>query len=273
MDIDRVLQVLATDPAADVDLAAVALELARDEYPDLDAGGYLAEFDHLAGRLRPRLRGPLCVRVAALTDLLFHQEGFRGDAERYYDPDNSYLNRVVDRRLGLPITLSLLAAAVGTRAGLHVEGIGLPGHFIARAVEGPQVVLFDPFHGGRALSAADCERLVSQATGEPFSASPETLAATPRAAIVRRMLTNLKAVYLRQYDFHRAGRVTRRILQLDPGNVVEGRDLGVCLLQSGEPGPAIGLFEAYLAASPDAEEADVVRNLVKKAKAEVARWN
>src|SRR4051812_40965122 len=107
MNVDAALAELSRDPAAGLDLAAVALGLARDEYPQLDPDCYLAEFDHLAERLKLRLRGPLCVRVAALTDLLFHQEGFRGDKERYYDPENSYLNRVVDRRMGLPITLSV----------------------------------------------------------------------------------------------------------------------------------------------------------------------
>jgi regulator of sirC expression with transglutaminase-like and TPR domain len=273
VDVDHELCALAADPAAEVDLAAVALGLAQDEYPAFDPDCYLGEFDHFADRLRTRLRGPLCVRVAALTDLLFHQEGFRGDSERYYDPENSYLNRVVDRRLGLPITLSILAMTVARRAGLHVQGVGLPGHFIARAADGLQVVLFDPFHGGRALTPADCERLVEQSTGQPFHVGPDTLAPTPAGAIVRRMLTNLKAVYLRQGDFRRAGRVTRRIMQLEPDNPVEQRDLGVCLIQSGEPGPAIDLLEEYLRRTPGAAEADVVRKLIKKARTDVAKWN
>jgi regulator of sirC expression with transglutaminase-like and TPR domain len=273
MNIDRALEVLAADPSADVDVADVALGLARDEYPAISPSQYLAEFDHLADRLRPRLRGPLCVRVAALTDLLFHQEGFRGDADRYYDPDNSYLNRVIDRRLGLPITLTVVAAAVAARAGLQVEGVGLPGHFIARAVDGPQVVLFDPFNGGRALTVADCERMVEKATGGPYQAAADAFGPTPPGPTVRRMLTNLKSVYLRQGDFQRAARVTRRIMQLEPDNVAERRDLGVCLMQSGQPGAAIDLLQAYLGHSPTNADAELVRKLVVKARAEVARWN
>lgn len=273
MNIDRALEMLAADSSADVDVADVALGLARDEFPALCISQYLGEFDHLADRLRTRLRGPLCVRVAALTDLLFHQEGFRGDAERYYDPDNSYLNRVIDRRLGLPITLSVIAVAVGARAGLQVEGVGLPGHFIARAVDGPQVVLFDPFNGGRALTVADCERMVEKSTGQPFEAVPEALGPTAAGPIVRRMLTNLKSVYLRQGDFNRAARVTRRIMQLEPDNVAERRDLGVCLMQSGQPGAAIDLLQAYLGHSPANADAEMVRKLVVKARAEVAKWN
>lgn len=273
MNIDRILHLLARDPAAEVNLAEVALDLARDEYPGLDRSGYLAQVRHLATELRQRLRGDLTDRVEALSTLLFDEEGFRGDGDRYYDPENSYFNRVMDRRLGLPITLSILAVAVGTQAGIHVEGVGLPGHFIARAVAGHEVVLFDPFYGGRIRSVSECEVVVAQATGEPYDATPDDLAATPPAAIVRRLLTNLKGVYLRQGDFPRAVRVIQRILQLEPGNAFERRDLGVCLVKSGRPGAAIDYLQSFLEAAPPANEAEPVRQILRQARAEVARWN
>jgi regulator of sirC expression with transglutaminase-like and TPR domain len=133
MNLDTALTVLADDPAAPLDLAELALELAREEYPTLDVEAVLAELAALAREVRPRLRGGLRARVESLVRYLFHDLGFRGNERDYYDPRNSYLNDVLDRRLGMPITLSMIAMAVGTRAGLEVTGVGLPGHFIARA--------------------------------------------------------------------------------------------------------------------------------------------
>lgn len=264
---------LGRDPAVDVDIAAVALELARDEYPELQPAGYLAELDRLATELLPRLNGDLANDASALCEMLFIEEGYRGDAERYYDPENSYLNRVMDRRLGLPITLSILAVAVGRRAGLHVEGVGLPGHYIARLVRGREVALFDPFHGGNLLTVSDCEELVERATGQEFTATLDDLSGAPTGATIRRLLTNLKGVYLRQGLFPRAARVIRRILQIEPGNSLERRDLGVCLIQCGRPGPAIDQLRCYLESSPASADATLVRKLLRQARAEVAKWN
>lgn len=264
---------LARDPSADCDLAELSLGLARDEYPTLETTSYLQKIDELADRLRPTLGGSLAGDVEKLSDLLFIQENFRGDKERFYDPENSYLNRVIDRKLGLPITLATLAVAVGSRAGMQVEGVGLPGHFIARAVEGPQVVLFDPFHLGRRLTVADCEELVEKATGQPFEASADSLASTPAGPVLRRMLSNLKSVYLRQNDFQRGARVIRRLLQLEPGNAPERRDLGVCLMHAGKPGEAIDLLQDYLDAIPRATDAAIVHRLLTIARSEVAKWN
>src|SRR4051812_19787801 len=165
MDVNKALTLLARKPAAAVDLAALALELARDEYPDLDVVGYLSELDAMAHELRPKLRGPLATRVEVLSRYLFHDLGFRGNERDYYDPRNSYFNEVLDRRTGLPITLSLTAMEVGKRAGLAVLGVGLPGHFIAKAIDEREEVLFDPFHGGRRLTPRDCERLAEEASG------------------------------------------------------------------------------------------------------------
>ncbi|MFL5329621.1 MAG: SirB1 family protein [Gemmataceae bacterium] len=273
MEVDATLECLARNPATECDLAELALHLARDEFPDLDVAIYLAAIEDYADRLRPKLRGSLTKKVATLSKLLFVEEKYRGNRERYYDPDNSYLNRVIDRRLGLPITLSLLTAAVGTRAGLTVEGVGLPGHFIARAADGADVLLFDPYHGGAPLKIADCEQLVEDATGKPFEASAEALEPTPPGYAIRRMLTNLKGTYLRQNDFVRTARVTRRILQLEPTSAIERRDLGICLARTGRPGEAIDLLESYLNSSPSLNDAESIRKLLRHAKAEVARWN
>src|SRR5262245_62077591 len=177
MDLDTTLQQLARDPHAAFDLAELALELARDEYLDLDVEAYLSELAGMAREARTYLRGSLEKQTAGLCRYLFHEMGFRGNQPHYYDPRNSYLNQVIDRRTGIPISLAAVAMAIGQRAGLEVVGVGLPGHFVAKAVNGNQAVLFDPFHGGRLLTPEDCELLVEQATGTPFRATPDVLGA------------------------------------------------------------------------------------------------
>jgi regulator of sirC expression with transglutaminase-like and TPR domain len=273
MNLDSTLAALAADPHHPVDLAELSLHLAADEYPDLDIPTYLARLDVLADTLRPRLHGPLASQTAELSALLFEDAGFAGNADDYYDPRNSYLCDVLDRKLGIPITLSLLAVAVGERAGLDVAGVGLPGHFVAKVTDGEACVVFDPFNGGGFLDESACEQLVSAVTGQPFELTDGTLDATPPGAVAVRMLNNLKGAYLRLSDFGRAARVIGRLIQLMPGDPVQRRDLGVSLIRAGKPGRAIDHLRAYLDLVPDAADADEVRTFLGDAKAAVARWN
>jgi regulator of sirC expression with transglutaminase-like and TPR domain len=273
MNLDDALGQLAKDPAASCDLAEVALLLAVDEYPSLDVEAYLSELDGMAHEVQSYLRGTLEARVTGLCRYLFHEMGFRGNQEEYYDPRNSYFNQVLDRKTGIPITLSALMMAVAERAGLRVLGVGLPGHFLAKAVNGDQEILFDPFHGGRLLNVEQCERLVQRVTRSPFVATPEALEALPTSFIVQRMLTNLKGIYLRQRDFARAARVIERLLQLTPGDPFQNRDLGVALVHAGRLGRALDHLKAYLSAFPQAEDAQAIRDMLHAASAEVARWN
>jgi regulator of sirC expression with transglutaminase-like and TPR domain len=273
MNLDAELERLSLDATASCDLAALALHLARDEYPDLDVEAYLSELSAMGREAESYVRGDLEARVHGLCRYLFHEMGFRGNDRQYYDARNTYLNQVMDRRKGIPITLSLLAMTIGNKAGLRVEGIGLPGHFLARAVENGDVVLFDPFHGGRMLSPEMCEQLVARVTGMPFQATDTTLAPMPAGAFVLRMLMNLKAVYLRDEDFGRAARVIERIRQLRPEDLHERRDLGVSLLNAGQPGRAIDHLEAYLAEHGEGADAEPVQEMLAKAKSTVAKWN
>jgi regulator of sirC expression with transglutaminase-like and TPR domain len=273
MNLDAALKRLSDDPAAPLDLAELALALARDEYPNLDVEAYLAELDGMAHEARPLVRGSLAAKVDGLCRCLFHDLGFRGNQKDYYDPRNSYLNEVLDRRTGLPILLSLVAVAVGARVGLEVVGVGLPGHFVAKAVEGGAEVLFDPFHGGRLLTPEQCGALVERVVGAPFQVTAGALAAVPPGPLVLRMLTNLKGTYLRQGDFARAARVIDRMRQLCPNDLVQRRDLGATLFQAGEPGQAIDHLNAYLAGAPEPDDAKTVRRLLEQAKTLVARWN
>jgi regulator of sirC expression with transglutaminase-like and TPR domain len=273
MELDTALAALARDPNAPFDLAELALRLAADEYPTLDLEACLGELAGMAHEVKSYLRGSLEARVTGLCRYLFHDMGFRGNQEEYFDPRNSYLNQVLERKTGLPITLSVVAMAVGARAGLRVVGIGLPGHFVAKAIGDGEEILFDPFHGGRLLTVEECERLVQRVTKAPFEATREAFDALPLGTILVRMLSNLKGVYLRERDFSRAVRVIQRITQLVPNDPLQQRDLGVAFLNVGQPGSAIGCLDRYRASRPDAADAEAVRQLLKRAKGEIARWN
>lgn len=273
MKLSSALEVLSVDPRAEIDLARVSLLIARDAYSQMSPRAYLRRIDRLADQLRPRLKGSLAARTAELSTFLFEECGFAGNTENYYDPRNSYLNKVLDRQVGLPIALSVLSIAVGQRAGLNVVGVGLPGHFVAKAVEGTEEVLFDPFNGGQFLDREACEALVGSITGRPFEATPDALQATPPGAIVARMLQNLKTAYLAERDYRRGARVTRRLTQLIPQDPSQHRDLGVLLAQAEQYGRAIDPLRAYLRAEPKAEDADDVRKFLTRAMGEVARWN
>ena len=154
---------------------------------------------------------------------------------------------MLDRRTGLPITLSVIAIAVGTRAGLAVAGVGLPGHFIAKAAARGEEIYFDPFHGGRVLSVADCEALVERVVGGPFQATPAALAAAPVGAIIQRMLNNLKGVYLEPAGFYSRRRASSRCLsQLAPRDAASAATwASACCTRAG-PAPAIDPLNAYL---------------------------
>jgi regulator of sirC expression with transglutaminase-like and TPR domain len=273
MNLETALIHLAKDPTAPYDVAELALGLARDEYPDLAVDAYLSELDAMAHGAKRYLRGSFDARVTGLCRYLFHDLGFHGNARHYYDPRNSYFNEVLDRYTGIPLTLSVVAMAVGRRAGLDVVGVGLPGHFVVKAVDGDEEILFDPFHGGRRLTPELCERLVERVTGEPFTASPENLSPLPLARLLQRMLNNLKGIYLKGEDFPRAVRVVERLRQLNPDDALQQRDLGVCLLRAGRHGRALEHLEAYLAVWAGADDAEVIRELLQQGRDEVARWN
>lgn len=273
MNLDLALSLLAHTPDSPLDLAEVALLLARDEYASLDVEAYLSELDGMAHEARGQLRGSLSQQVKGLCRYLFHDMGFRGNQQDYYNARNSYLNDVLDRRTGIPITLAAVAMAVGQRSGLEVVGVGLPGHFVAKAVVENEEVLFDPFHGGRLLTPEKCRLLVEQVTGMSFEVNEEALRAVPLGAIMLRMLNNLKGVYLCTGDYPRAARIIERLRQLNPQDPLQRRDLGATLVQAGQAGRAIDHLQAYLQASPKAGDADTVKQLLRQAQASVARWN
>ena len=258
-------------PDDQVDLAQAALLMACEEYPDLDVPRYLRRVDGLARAVVERLdddRGPLSA-VRALNGLLFDEEGFRGNLEDYYDPRNSFLNDVLDRRTGIPITLSTLYIEVGRRAGLPVEGVGLPGHFVVR-VSG---TLVDPFHGGAVLSEQDCQKRLDRIYGGRLRLDETMLAACERKAILARTLLNLKAIYTKAGDFIRALNAVELLLRVDPGALEEMRDRGMLHAALDCYALAAGELEEYLEKAGHATGNELVRQQAAELRARAARVN
>ncbi|HXH84634.1 MAG TPA: transglutaminase-like domain-containing protein, partial [Candidatus Tectomicrobia bacterium] len=248
MAVDARLQAfreLFRGPDAGIDVGRAALTVAQIEHPDLDVDRELRRLDALADRVRP---SPAVsrARLDRLRRFLFDEEGFRGNVDAYYDPRNSCLNDVLDRHLGIPITLSVLLMEVGRRVGLAIDGIGLPGHFIVAArVEGERVLL-DPFNGGAELSAADAEGVVARTVGRPVRLEPaHWTPCTPRQIVVR-MLRNLKTIYARQERWDRALGVVDRLLVVDPETPSHVRDRGTVLVRAGRLCEGAAWWERYL---------------------------
>jgi regulator of sirC expression with transglutaminase-like and TPR domain len=248
----RLSAILSRDDAA-VDLAEAALLIAHEEYPDLDVSGYLGRLDLMGAELRERLlEEPRPERaVMALNRYLFHEQGFRGNTSEYYDPRNSYLNDVLDRRVGIPITLSTVYIEVASRAGLEVEGVGLPGHFIVRVHTPVRGLLIDPFHCGAMLSERECQDRLDRIFAGKVKMEARHLARCGRKAMLERMLQNLKAIYVKQGDLARALRVVEQILKVDPDSPSEIRDRGTIYAALDCYALAAQDLEAYLARVPN----------------------
>ena len=216
-------------PDPEIDLAEAALLIATDAYADLDVGHYLHILDEIAEPLEVRLpEGALLPDLLdALHGHLFGELGFFGNAEHYYEPQNSYLNEVLDRRRGIPISLSVVYMEVARRIRLEVVGIGLPGHFIVEARRADASALLDPFHGGESLTLEDCERLVSEVYGGTVPFAEEYLVPVTKRQILGRILNNLKMIYLNEGNAESAWPVVEKMVHLDPDSPVDRRDRGL----------------------------------------------
>jgi regulator of sirC expression with transglutaminase-like and TPR domain len=248
-----------------IDLPRAALSFAREiAYPDLEILLYVQMLDQLADWARSATasaRTP-AAKVDALGEFLFRKFGFRGNSTEYDDPRNSYLNEVLDRRLGIPISLSVVYQSVARGVGLDAQGVGLPGHFIVR-VETPQESIYlDPFHLGARLTISDCASLVQASTGYEGEFRMEWLEPSPPGEILARMLNNLRNVYVQQGDWTLALAVLERLLQAQPDHPQHLLDMGLIHHQYGSLRKAVDYYERYLTLAPEAPEAqEVQRNL------------
>lgn len=243
-------------PESSINLAEAALLIAEDAYPGLDTDAYLRRLDELAEPLVERVRpdSPLREMVDLLNGHLFGEHGFRGNAQDYYDPRNSYLNEVLERHVGIPITLSVLYMEVARRIGLPVVGIGLPGHFIVEARLGEASLLLDPFAGGQPLTLEDCERLVQHVHGDSLPFSEDLLAPVRKRQILMRMLNNLKRTYVTADEPLRAWPVVEKQVFLDPENAIDRRDRGLLAHRLNQFALARRDLRFYLERRPDAPD-------------------
>jgi regulator of sirC expression with transglutaminase-like and TPR domain len=262
-------------PDRQLGLAEAALLIAAQEYEGLDERAYQVQLDEMGRGLRARLEEePRPERaVMALNHYLFQELGFRGNSEQYYDARNSYLNEVLDRRTGIPITLSLVYIEVGRRAGLEVEGVGLPGHFVVRVQTPARGMLVDPFHGGTLMSERDCQERLDRIFGGKVKLEPKMLRPCGHKDMIERVLRNLKAIHLRDEDRLRALRVVDLLLALSPGSAEDLRDRGVLYAALDCYGVAARDLEAYLALAPRAKDAEELQARVAQLKFKAARLN
>lgn len=269
------LEDILARPDREVDLAETALLVAAPEYGELDVRGYLVRLDEMGRALRMRLEDEQRPEraVMALNHYLFQELGFRGNTEQYYDPRNSYLNEVLDRRTGIPITLSLVYIEVARRAGLEVEGVGLPGHFVVRVQTPARSLLVDPFHAGTLLTEKDCQERLDRIFSGKLKLEPKMLRACGRKDMIERVLRNLKAIHLRDEDTTRALRVVDLLVAIQPGSAEDLRDRGILYASLDCYGLAAHDLESYLALAPRAKDAEELAARVTQLKHQASRLN
>ena len=242
------------------ELAPAALAIARVEYPSLDAGLYLAQLDRLGVQAAERLSRPSLrseeASIRAFNEFLYDELGYTGNREQYDDPRNSFLNEVIDRRTGIPITLAVVYMEVARRAGLAVNG-----HFLLRSAANPQLagspaemLIIDPFHGGALLSEHDCRELLRQHVGEEAAFDRTLLEPANRHQIIVRMLVNLKRLYVHMRSFPQARFISDLLLSVDPSAISELRDRGLLAFHLEDFNAALRDLEAYLRLVPKRSE-------------------
>jgi regulator of sirC expression with transglutaminase-like and TPR domain len=260
-------------PEPEIDLAVGALALARVEYPTLIAEYHVKQLDELAARSGATgIDDPLRA-LHRLREFLFDEEGFQGDAEDYYDPANSCLNRVLERKLGIPITLSVLLIEVARRVGLRVQGIGLPGHFVVSASVGTDCVLLDPFDGGTILTQETAADVVARALGRRVTLTAEHFTPSTKRQILGRMLLNLKATYVRREEWAKGLAVVERLLVLDGRASPHTRDRGSLLVKLGQLLRGAAEWERYLAAHPQAADCEKIKRELRRVRQRLATLN
>jgi len=252
----------------EINLARAALLVAREEYPQLPEERYLGQLDLLAEEARDRLddeNAPLVV-LQELLGSLYRRHGFRGNREAYYDPRNSFLNDVLDRRLGIPLTLGIVVLEVGWRLGLPVEGVNFPGHFLVRFKGDAIDLLVDPYDGGAVRFEDEAQELLDRVYGGMIRVHDSFLKAATKREMLVRLLANLKSLYLNVRDHSRALAAVERILLLRPIAAGEIRDKGVILARLGRKQEAVEQLEAYLNVAPEASDSGRILALVQELK-------
>jgi regulator of sirC expression with transglutaminase-like and TPR domain len=260
----RLFAVEVARPEQDLNLARAALLVAKEEYPQLSVELYLARLDQMAEEVKDRLAdetAPLVV-LDELVRTLFERRRLRGNRTAYYDPRNSFLNDVLDRGVGIPLTLGIVLLEVAWRLHLPMEGVNFPSHFLVRYRGDAMHLLLDPFDGGRVRFEDQAQELLDQVYGGMVRVQDQFMRRATRRDMLARLLVNLKGVYVNVGDPVRALAVVERLLLIQPTARGENRDRGLLLARMGRRDEAAEQLEAYLELAPEAPDAERIRDIV-----------
>ena len=276
-DASRRLQELLSGPDERIGLAEAALLIAAHEYPGLAVSAYLLRIEELAHSLRMRISEDATAleRIAELNQFLFRDLGFKPNTENYYDPRNSFLNEVLERRIGIPITLSVIYMELGRKIGLPLQGVSFPGHFLVKCVLPEAAIVIDPYSAGISLSLQDLQKRLREVRGGEVSRAivSELLVSASNKEILVRLLRNLKAIYLRAQSLEKALRIVDWIIATVPEQSAELRDRGMIYQQLECPRAALADFESYIQHSPSADDAADIRARILELRKQAARLN
>lgn len=271
------LRQIVSGPDDDISLAEAALLIAGHGYPDLNVAAYLSRIEELAYMLRLRIDEDHSIpeRISVLNQFLFGELGFAPNADDYYDPRNSFLNEVLERRVGIPITLSVIYMELGRKVGLPLQGVSFPGHFLVKCAVPEGAVVLDPYSGGISLGLQDLQKRLREVQGGEVSRAivAELLVSASNKEIIVRLLRNLKAIYLREHNLDKALPIMNWIIATLPEQVPELRDRGMIYQELECPRAALTDFENYLTLSPASEDAGDIRARIIELRKEVARLN
>jgi len=250
----------------EIDLAKACLYFSQAEYPDLKPKKYLKFIDDTASEIEFKLpveRYPLKV-IQVINQHLFDTLGFRANREDYYDPNNSFLHQVIDRKLGIPISLSVVYLAISQRLNFPMVGVGMPGHFLIRPEFENVGIFVDPFNRGEILFTDDCQKRLDENYQKQLKLDPSWLAPVDNKQILARMLNNLKFIYLHRREIDKALSTMSAILKIHPEKTAEIRDRGLLYYQTNRWDEAILDLEYYLKVDPNSDDAPMIEILLEK---------
>ena len=271
------LRQIVSGPDDDISLAEAALLIAGHGYPELNIPAYLSRIEELAYMLRLRIdeEDDVPERISVLNQFLFGDLGFAANSDDYYDPRNSFLNEVLERRRGIPITLCVIYMELGRKIGLPLQGVSFPGHFLVKCAVPEGAVVLDPYSGGISLGLQELQQRLREVRGGEVSRAiiAELLVSASNKEIIVRLLRNLKAIYLREHNLDKALPIVNWIIATMPEQTPELRDRGMIYHELECPRAALVDFETYLRLSPSCEDADDIRKRIIELRKEVARLN
>ncbi len=282
----RAFETMVAGEDDSIDLAQAALLIAQSEYPHLAIAPSLAHLDALAQRVRGVLALPepdalphptndteVFAVIDAMNKVLFDEEHFHGNKEDYYNPENSFLNKVLENHTGIPITLSLLYMEIGRRVGIQIDGIGLPFHFVVRCSLSQENIYIDPYEGGLLMSEQGCRDRIHRITQRRMKIHSHLFEPVTHRQLLARILNNLKRIYIDKEDYERTLTISDLIVLLLPGVASEQRDRGLIHLQLKHYSRAIHDLTTYLELAPQAEDRYEILNQIKTTRETLARLN